>query len=134
MENHKDNCKSGGERGPWGAHGLGSSHQAMDVLPEYFVPSGVVPPLPPQSLTHQGETSHLLGAVVLDISGWDPSRPGQVPWKDTNPFPIMRRGSVPFHVLSKGSYHHTRMGGVSPGVCQWMEGVGSLCKYQIHLK
>lgn len=121
MENHKDNSKSGGERGPWGAHDLGSSLQAVDFLPEYFVPLGVAPPLPPQSLTCHGETSHLLGAVVSDISGWDPNRPGQVLWKDTKPFPIMRRGSVPFHVLSKGSYHPTRMGEVSPGVCQWME-------------
>ena len=74
------------------------SHQAMDVLPGNLVPSGVAPPLSPQSLTQQGKDL-LFGVVVSDISGCDPDRPGQVPWKGTKPCPITRRGSGPFHLL-----------------------------------
>ena len=65
MKNDKNSQENRGEGGLWRAHGLGSSHQVMDVLPgDLVVLLDVVFPLPPSlllSLICQGEMGHLLG-------------------------------------------------------------------------
>jgi hypothetical protein len=48
MENDKNSQENRGEGGLWRAHGLGSSHQVMDVLPgDLVVLVDVLFPLPP---------------------------------------------------------------------------------------
>ena len=51
MKNDKNSQENRGEGGLWRAHGLGSSHQVMDVLlGDLVVLLGVVFPLTPPSL------------------------------------------------------------------------------------
>lgn len=59
MEINKDNHKNKGDR-VGGGHGLGSNHEVMILLGDHVVQTWVVFPSPPQSLTGQQETGHLL--------------------------------------------------------------------------
>lgn len=134
MEKNQDCHKNRRERGLWGAHDLVSGHQIKDILlGDLVCLLGVSSLSPLQSLTHRWETGHLLDWLGYNEHSWlEPNMPGMSCGnKQTEPIFIVRRGECSFHILrdSKGSCHRTRMGRVTPGVCQWRNtrGCWSLC-------
>lgn len=135
-KNSQDNR---GERGLWRAHSLVNSHQVMDVLPDLVILLGVAFPLPPPpppssafDLPVRGGPSSwsvrwcqtFLAETQIGL-GWSCGK------TQAKPLPVARRGSGPFQIPSKGSFHRTRIerGGRIEGnfgVCQWREMGGCL--------
>ena len=119
MKNDKNSQENRGEGVLWRAHGLGSSHQVMDVLPDLVILLGVAFPLPPPpppssafDLPVRGGPSSwsvrwcqtFLAETQIGL-GWSCGK------TQAKPLSVIRRGSGPFQIPSKISCHHSRIGG-----------------------
>lgn len=74
--------------GGGGAHGLGSGHQVVDVLPR----EGVVFPPSTLSLTSERQAKSQVNGVMVDIFDWKPNRLQLVLCRNTSKNPF---GSLP---------------------------------------
>ena len=99
MKNDKNSQENRGEGGLWRAHGLGSSHQVMDVLPgDLVVLLGVVFPLPlPLDLSvRDGTSSWLVGWCQTFLAGTQIGLGWSCGKTQAKPLPVVRMRSGPF--------------------------------------